>query len=210
MADRCAAEDPLLQILGRARDGDEASLAELLKLLLPTVRAWCLGRVRDPRLRSMVDDIVQETAIRIVRHLGSCRASSSQELAAWTLSIAHRESLRIVERGWIRCWVSLESAGAYEVQVGRADSEAPSNNPLADLLSDGYAALPDGTQKLLYLRIIEGWSWQEVAVEFETTASGAKRRFQRALARLRKHVLAVGSEAGPKAGLLLEKLIEQA
>ena len=209
MSDRCATEASLLQILDEARRGDEQSLEELLKRLLPTVRAWCVGRLRDPRLHALVDDIVQETAIRIVRHLGSCRASSSRELAAWTLSIAQREALRAIEHGWIRYWVSLEGAGVLGDQGDDADSKGLVSGPLATLLSEAYSGLPEGTQRLLYLRIIEGWSWKEVGAEFDTTAGGAKRRCQRALARLKAYVLTGRGGTDSRVESLLEKLKDQ-
>ena len=80
MSDPLAAEASLLEALRDAQGDDDRALKVLLGRLLPIVRLWCIGRLRDPGLRDFADDIVQETAIRVVRHLGTCRASSASEL----------------------------------------------------------------------------------------------------------------------------------
>ena len=196
MFDERAAETSLLQALWDAQRGDERALGVLLEHVLPIARSWCLGRLEDPGLRDLVDDIVQETGIRIVKHVETCRASSTRELAAWVLAIAHRESIRLLDRNWLRYRAVLEAGGRHQVEQA-ADAEVVSaSREVGTLLSEAYDRLPERAQELIYLRLMEGRRWAEIGTEFDTTAGAAKRRYQRALARLKKEVVAAGREAG--------------
>lgn len=194
MSDERVAEASLLEALREAQAGDEKALGVLLERLLPVARAWCERRIMDPGLQDLVDDIVQETGVRVVRHIGTCQAASPRELAAWVLAIAHRESLRVLKRNWLRYRAVLEFASAQQTeQRGDAERESATRH-LHDLLSEAYGRLPERSQTLLYLRIIESRSWEEIGTRFETTAGAAKRRYQRAMARLKREV--VGSFEG--------------
>jgi len=56
----------------RARDGDDTALNELLGRYLPKLRRWAAGRLpRAARDLNDTDDIVQETLIKALRHVGS-------------------------------------------------------------------------------------------------------------------------------------------
>jgi RNA polymerase sigma factor (sigma-70 family) len=189
MSDERVVEAPLMEILREAQAGDGRALDVLLVRLLPVARSWSEGRVKDEELRDLVDDIVQETAIRVVRHLGTCQATTPRELTSWVLSITHRESLRVLKRNWLRYRASLEYASAQRTVESSRDGKEAADRRIHDFLSEAHDRLPADAQTLLYLKIIEGSSWEEIGNTFGTTAGAAKRRYQRALARLKREVI---------------------
>ena len=198
MSDERVAEAALMQALQGAQEGDEEALGVLLERLLPLARSWCVGRLRDPGLTDLVDDVVQETGVRIIRHVRKCRASSAGELVSWVLTIAHRESSRALDRHWMRYRAILETDLVHRGDQPGDLERSKRMRQMAALLSAAYAQLPQGTQKLIYLRLMEGMSWAEVGLQCHCTAAAAKRRYQRALARLRKEVAAQARQSeGP-------------
>ena len=188
MSDERVGEAELMQALQRAQEGDEEALGALLERLLPLARSWCAGRLRDPGLTDLVDDVVQETGVRIIRHIRQCRASSAGELVSWALKIAHRESIRTLDRHWMRYRAILEADLAHRGHPPGVLEPPQRMRQMATLLSDAYAQLPPGTQSLIYLKLMEGMSWAEIGAQCHCTAAAAKRRYQRALARLRRDV----------------------
>ncbi len=77
-----------------ARNGDEAALNELVRRCLPVVYSLVRRRLPGPD----ADDVVQETFLRAVRHVGSLR--EPERFRSWVLSIAaHEVNRRRTARG---------------------------------------------------------------------------------------------------------------
>lgn len=211
MSDQRAAESSLLQALRDAQGGDERALGILLEHLLPIARSWCMGRLDDPGLRDLADDIVQETGIRIARHIDQCTASSVRQLVAWVLTITHREALRMLDRDWLRHGVVLEGADRDPVTQDSAAETTSASREIGTLLADAYRGLPELGQRLIYDRLMDGLSWGEIGDGLGTTAGAAKRRYQRMLVRLRNEVISAAQKRGTAAIALpnwLEEVVE--
>ena len=87
--------------------------------------------------------------------------------------------------------VSLEhdlGAASFDESTGRRPDASPGFEVLLRLAVEAYGQTPPATADLLWSRLVAGAEWEEVAQEFGTTAAGAKRRFQRATARLRRMI----------------------
>jgi RNA polymerase sigma factor (sigma-70 family) len=194
MADTRDGAADLADLLARAKAGDRAALDELLIRLHTIIARWASRRMGDARAESYSQDVALEALMRVRRHYRSCRAESDREVRAWAIAIARNEALRLFESGYFRYAVSL-AAGQIErpaAFAAHADSEASERGAwhhLRQLAGAAQDSLPRETQRLLFVRLIEGASWREVAEEFGTTDAGAKRRYQRAVARLRGVVL---------------------
>jgi RNA polymerase sigma factor (sigma-70 family) len=73
-----------VQLLERARGGDESALNELLNRYLPRLRRWARGRLpRGARDVADTDDIVQETMIATLRNLGQIDVEREGALQAY-------------------------------------------------------------------------------------------------------------------------------
>lgn len=140
------------------------------------LRRFIRRRVSDDHL---ADDLLQETFVRIHRHIGSL--ADTDRLAAWVYQIA-----RNVIRDHYR-----RSAGRT-VALGDAD---PADEPedrfsrlrcrSAEWLEELVVQLPVTYREAVRLTEIEGLTQQEVANRLGLTLSGAKSRIQRGRVMLR-------------------------
>lgn len=177
----------LLAALRRAQGGDPEAQETLLAALHGPVLDYVKGYTRRmPDDRDVADDIAQEALIRIATHLHTCRASTTDQLLGWALAVA-RTRLTDYMRGMRRAVERIT-----EDIPGPAESPGSTHDPgaaaLAAILRRVVRGLPRETRILLELRVQRGESWAEIADALRTTAAAAKRRFQRAQARLRREL----------------------
>jgi RNA polymerase sigma-70 factor (ECF subfamily) len=76
------------EIVGRAREGDEAALERLVRAAYPVVRRWALVRTGDP---VEADDLTQDVLIRMIRKLDSYEGGSA--FATWLYSVTRNAAL---------------------------------------------------------------------------------------------------------------------
>jgi RNA polymerase sigma factor (sigma-70 family) len=181
-------EDVLVPLLRRARAGDERARERLLAALHVPMRDYVAARTRStPDGGDLADDVAQEALIRIATRLGSCRATTDRQLFKWALTVARSRLLDHLRRhgdGWV------ERIGDHDVAapLDAKESLAPASATFRGVLQWVVRELPPSTQALLELRVENGEPWAEVARVLRTTTAGAKRRYQRAQARLRHAV----------------------
>jgi len=85
----------------------------------------------------------------------------------------------------------IDGRGAAPGQDGRREllDDTPADRvALADALTAGLTGLHVGSAAVLWLRAAEHWSYHEIASAQGTTPAAAKRRYQRAVARLRRAI----------------------
>lgn len=214
----------LVALLHAAQGGQQApeserrrALEELLTELHPRVTRYATARVsRALEAAGLVDDVAQETLFIVVRKLAQCRATTDEQLVAWVLTIARRTAIGLLRRQASRLMVQSLSK-AYEQGMAAAawrawleeveDELTPEDRHLACLLVDEYEQLAPDTMELLFVHLVEGRSWPEVAEQFGSTSTAVKRRCQRALRRLRNRLLrAVSRLPAGEQQLLLARL----
>lgn len=140
------------------------------------LRQFIRRRVSDEHV---ADDLLQETFVRIHRHIESL--ADADRLVAWVYRIA-----RNVIHDHYR-W----SAGKF-VALGDADPTDEPEDQLNDLrcrstewLDELIGELPEHYRKAVRLAEIDGLAQQEVADRLGLSLSGAKSRIQRGRVRLR-------------------------
>lgn len=196
-------QDDRVDLLDQARQGDGTALNQLLEFLQPEIRTYLKGQIQShPSSSAQAEELTQEVLLRIARSIESCQANSAGELWSWIRSIArnvvtdrYRKRKGELDR---RIWSSDETllARATLHQVFGGGSGSNAGDVRADLdivvgriLLEAQGELSAGTQEVVRRHVLLDETWRETGEAIGTTGPGAKRRWQRALDRLRKEVL---------------------
>ncbi|MFZ5897173.1 MAG: RNA polymerase sigma factor [Myxococcota bacterium] len=176
-------EEYALALVRRAVAGDLPAAQELLTLLLPSIARVVAGVMgaAHPDL----DDAIQQTLIAVVRALpafrGECHpAGFACRIAARTAARARRRTrqARVLQEDFARLAASepeVESPGEV------ADGERR-RRVWRDLLDE----LPEEQSETLVLRVLMGWSLEEVAKATSTPVNTVRSRIRLAKEALRK------------------------
>lgn len=181
-------EEQARELASRAAAGDLAATQELLSYVWPTltrVAAGVLG-AQHPDL----DDAVQQSMIALVRALPAFRGECHP--AGYASRITLRVALR-VRRNGKRDVTRREAI----VQLEGADETAPANDEAQasrrrELLRELLEDLPEEQAEALTLRVVLGFSLEEVA-----RASGCPVNTVRSRVRLAKEALRARIEVHP-------------
>jgi len=121
------------------------SIDEIIQEHGPRVSAYVRSMVRD---KSMVDDLVQETFIRVWRYMSSYRGEGSFQ--SWIISIAHNVVM---------------SAMAKKIDVPTSELQTPSTNDVYEDIDfvSVVAQLPIEQRQAVSLCLVMGFSYQEAA-----------------------------------------------
>lgn len=177
------------ELAARAAAGDLAATQELLAYVWPTltrVAGGVLG-ANHPDL----DDAVQQSMIALVRALPAFRGECHP--AGYASRITLRVALRVRKS-------HKRDANRREAlhQLGQSDEHAPAVTEAAlgtrrrELLRELLEDLPEEQAEALTLRVVMGWSLEEVA-----RASGAPVNTVRSRVRLAKEALRARIDAHP-------------
>lgn len=176
-------------------DGRATALEVLVRHLYPTC-ARCL-RVRLPDVPpDTFADLLQEAAMRVAERVDRCAATTDQQVRAWACVVAIRAGLGFLrspasgsaeQRGAVSPDAAPQHALAWPDASAEADPEVlGALTVLSRVAADAQADLPDEAVALLWYKVVEDASWAEAGARLGTTAPGAKRRYQRAQAALRR------------------------
>ncbi|HWO17346.1 MAG TPA: sigma-70 family RNA polymerase sigma factor [Kofleriaceae bacterium] len=170
--------------LRRAQRGDERAWRALIERYQQPVHAL-IWRLMAGRARHRVEDLVQETFVRVLRALPGFDPAGPASLSTWMLTIAARLALNELRRP--------EAAALPEEPEGpgsdRADLGAERRR-LAQAIGAGVAALPDAQRAVLVLREYHDLDYAEIAEALELDLGTVKSRLARARAALRAHLSA--------------------
>ena len=187
------------ELLTRIRGGDRSAAEELFARHRPRLRRMIMARL-DERLASRVDpsDVVQDTMAIACRKLPEYLEGARFPFYPWLRQIAwdrlvdiHRQHLHANKRT-VRQEVSLGLSEASAMQL--ADRLASSNSgPTAHLLREELRArvrsllarLADGDREVLVLKHLEELSNSECAAVLGISVEAVKKRYLRALGRVR-------------------------
>ena len=198
------------RLLERARLGDTQALEKLFQEHRPALRR-AIERRLDPRLLPRVDvsDIVQEAQLEAFNRLDGFLQRRPMPFRLWLLKTAHERLLKLVRRHLdaakrtIYREVPLPDRSSLHlaqrlVARGAAPSSQARHDELAHRVRVALAELPETDREIVLLRNFEGLSNQEVSLLLEICPEAAKKRYARALLRLRKALNANGlSESQP-------------
>jgi len=149
------------------------------------LRAFVSRRVRNA---ADVEDIVQETFLRIHRHLGEVR--SADRLTAWVFQVArntivdhHRRQAQPGEA------LSADHEPQVDPDVAPGHDSANEFEQLAACLAPMIESLPAADREAIELSEIQGLTQREASARVGVTLSGMKSRVQRARRKLKATLL---------------------
>jgi RNA polymerase sigma-70 factor (ECF subfamily) len=164
--------------LRRAQRGDERAWRVLIDIHQSPVHAL-IWRMLAGRARHRVDDLAQETFVRVLRALPDFDPAGPASLSTWILTIATRVALNELRRAE---HLPLERE---PVASDRADGDAERRR-LGAAIAAAMAKLPDEQRAVVVLREYHGLSYDEIAEALEIDAGTVKSRLSRGKAALRK------------------------
>jgi RNA polymerase sigma-70 factor (ECF subfamily) len=175
-------------LLPAARAGDLDAVSTIVSLLYPVVQRYTRSRISS--LRDAYDaqnDLLQDWSLRVLKALPSCRATEDQQLIDWALAVARHTVSQFYRREWpqVAGRVEIDELLASEFLEHDSASEIDVSTPLRLALRKAYGELSASAAEVCWLRVIYDASWEEVGDSLGINASAAKRRYQRALVRLR-------------------------
>jgi RNA polymerase sigma-70 factor (ECF subfamily) len=169
--------------LARARRGDAAAFRRLVETYQRGVFA-ILSRMLGPRgRRARVEDLAQETFLRVFRALPGFDPAGGARLSSWILTIATRLALSELER--VDRVVPLTAAA--EVAAPRSDhaDAAHDRRETRDALERAVRELEPGFQAVFLLRELHELSYDEIALALDIDVGTVKSRLHRAREKLR-------------------------
>lgn len=181
----------LVELRDRAKRGNERSLVALLRRMRPAINA----RIRSSRPAAngfIHDDLRSVAEARLAVNLHSSRAETEGEFITWAMAVIRSAILDAVTSRYAR--ESRELVPHHRLDApavpleGGVDAPAPREEVLT-CLRRAYERLPNRTQLILWERLVNRLTWAEVGETFGISGAAAKRRYQRAISRLRKAVL---------------------
>lgn len=183
-----------LRLLHAAQSGDDAALTLLLERLYVRITTRMLreSSVRAQLAGATAEDIAVETIERVAAAVTRCHAQTDAEVLGWAYQIAGnvaKDHFRSsAARVFLLCVVDALDDQEASISTALTDEATPSDEDEAMLVRAvfaGYDSLPDSAAELIWHRLTGQPSWAETAALLGTTENGARRRFQRAIHRLR-------------------------
>jgi len=174
--------------LRRAQRGDERAWRDLVARYQQPIHAL-IWRLLAGRARHRVEDLVQETFVRVLRALPAFDLAGPASLSTWMLTIATRLALNELRR---------PEHGSIEVEpIANERTDDPvERRRLGAAIAAGVAALPDAQRAVLVLREYHDLDYQEIADVLELDLGTVKSRLARARTALRDHLVIAMPELG--------------
>lgn len=185
------------------QQGSRVALNALLEGVRPEVVVYLRDRVDShPSSDAVAEELTQQTLLRVASSIGTCRAQSAAQFRSWVTTIARRLAMdrhrrregELEQRAW-------EEVGELERRLvrntfPRAPDERTINRSsdvldrvLGRILMEAQKELSPGTRRVVKRRLLLEETWAQVGEAVGTSEGGAKRRWQRAIPRLRREVL---------------------
>lgn len=197
------------RLLARARGGDRQAVDELFARHRRYLRD--LVRLRlDPRLQARVDpsDVVQEAQLEASRRLGHYLERPLLPFRLWLRQIAcdrlimlrrrHADAERRTLEREVRLPEHSSLALARELwAAGSTPSEQLTRQEVIRRVGAALGKLADADRELLMMRNFEGLSYADVGCVLGIDPAAARKRYGRALLRLRTHLFDDGVGGSP-------------
>ena len=173
-----------VELLARARTGDDRALEELLARHVPALRRWARGRLpRWARDLSDTEDLVQDTLFKTLKHLGTFRPEREGALQAYLRQAVMnriRDEIRRVRTRPVREELAEDVTAALTSPLDEAiGAEAIARYEAA------LAALREEEREAIIARVEFEQSYEKIAALLgKPSPDAARMAVQRALVRL--------------------------
>ena len=190
----------LVSLVARARGGDPHALERfMVEVHVHVHRYLTRWLYRRRGWEDTADDLAQETLIRIARGLDGCGAVNDAILLEWVRTVTRNvgtDYLRSMRDEWeqrefLRTVDAAVDSELWEREIERWEREIIDLGPgiMLRILREAHATESEDLQVLLWHRLVQGDEWSETGGAVGIPHTAAKRRYQRAQARLRHAVL---------------------
>jgi RNA polymerase sigma factor (sigma-70 family) len=172
------------ELLARLRSGDEDAIERLIGRYLVPLRRWAHGRLPSwARTMSDTQDLVQDSIVRVLRHLVTFEPERAGALHAYLRkAVLHRilDEVRRVRRGPAEVELEENLASAlpspYELAAQQEDR---------DIFEGALSELRDEDRELIIGRVEWGLGYDDLAVALgKPTPNAARVGVRRAVLRL--------------------------
>jgi RNA polymerase sigma-70 factor (ECF subfamily) len=177
--------------LARAKSGDRVAQSALLEHYEPRVLemlSWIVG-YEEP----LLEDLAQETFLRVLRALPGYQTRGSGRLGTWILTIATRLALDQVRRDPANNPERAPVAGQPPVGLPRPDQDVE-RRKVARALMNAIQSLRPRFQAAFLLREVHGLSYEEIAVALDIETGTVKSRLNRARSALQRALTSVHTD----------------
>jgi RNA polymerase sigma-70 factor (ECF subfamily) len=192
------------RLLERVRAGEREAFEQLFAHHRPTLRRFVERRL-DPRLRARIDpsDVVQEAQLEGYGRLPDYLHRDPMPFRLWLRKTAYEQLLKARRRHLeaARRSVAREAPLPDQSSLQLAErlvdsrptpSQELSREEVVRRVREAVGQLPEADREILLLRTFEGRPYDELGCRLNLDPVAARKRYGRALLRLRKLLLAAG------------------
>jgi RNA polymerase sigma-70 factor, ECF subfamily len=185
-------------LLEQIAQGDRQILGRLLQRYRPRLHAFITSRL-DPRVRTRVDpsDVVQEVQLEVTRRIDDDLERRPMPFHLWVRRTAYERLLKVQRHHRRRARRSVNREVplpdrtslllAKPLLAGAASpSQQLAARELAERVGHAVADLAEADRQILLMRHMEELNYAEIACLLGIEADAARKRYGRALLRLRK------------------------
>jgi RNA polymerase sigma-70 factor (ECF subfamily) len=188
--------DVTLALLERLGRGDRSALGGLLDRHRPALKTFVEFHL-DPRLRARLDpsDVVQDVQLEVVRRVDDFLRQRAVPFHLWVRKAAYQRMLNL-GRDHRRARRSIDREVAWPEQSSlllarplltkSTPSQQLARRERNERVAQAVADLAEPDREVLLMRHAEGLSYDEIACLLEIQPAAARKRYGRALLRLRK------------------------
>ena len=184
VADTLLSDEPTIELLVKARDGNREAVEALLQRCLPQLKRWAHGRL-PPAVRGSLDtgDLVQETVLHVLRRLDHFEPRHVGAMQAYLRqSVINRIRDEVRKIGRQPAPVELPEELPSDLT---SPLEAVVEQEAYDRYREALAQLNSRDREMIVARIEVQWSLAEIAQKFGMrTTDAARMAVSRALRRL--------------------------
>lgn len=172
--------------LARAQRGDEPARRALVLRYQDPVFALLWRLLGGTRRQAMVEDVAQETFLRVFRELPRFVQGGPARLSTWIFTIATRLALMELRRRPLRDAEAIDQHAEFPAPTTAQPDHLAERRALGDAIERALAALPDRTRAVVVLRDYHEFEYAEIAEMLDLDLGTVKSRLFRGRMALRK------------------------
>jgi RNA polymerase sigma-70 factor (ECF subfamily) len=198
---RDIATTDFMELVRKARDGDRDALGRVLESYRKTLKRKGFDMIRrDGRFPNWDSDLLQQTFLEASRDFRQFTGDKPHELHAWLTQLL-RNNFRNMERAFrgtakrdVRRVISLSDVPEGELErslsfTGLLPEVALVARENADAVGEALRKLPNSYREVLQLRYWQLSTFPEIAELTDLTSEGARKICERAIQKLRLHLV---------------------